>query len=104
MLLFIILAILAALFLFASNLGAFLKRQNEPYMKFIYQLYPWASTNQNPSLVEETEEHAIKTAKELSTFYGCLVIVRYPDDRGIFCIAENGELTQLDTLKTTEFI
>lgn len=99
-----IFTILAVLIFFGRFIGRILKRQNKSQMHFIYQLYPWGTSNLKPSLVEQTEEQAIKTAKELSTFYGRVVIVRYPDDRGIFCIAEDGELTELDTLKTLEFI
>jgi hypothetical protein len=73
-------------------------------MKFIYKLYPWNETNQKPSILEQTDKDAIRAAKQISIFYGCLVIVRYPDNNAIFCIAEHGELTELDTLKTLEII
>jgi hypothetical protein len=98
------LALTAGLLYVAHRIELILRQQSKQYMKFIYQLYPWKCTNQKPSIVEQTEEQAIKTSKELSTFYSCLVVVRYPNNRSIFCMAEKGELTELDTLKTTEFI
>lgn len=104
LILLIMFGIFAAMLLIGHVIGVILKRQTEEHMKFIFQLYPCGTVNQKPSLIEQTEEQAIKTAKELSIFYNCLVIVRYPDNHSILCMAENGELTEHDTLKTLEFI
>ena len=81
-----------ALLAIGSWFGRLLKQQTEQYMKFIFQLYPGMKANETPSLVEQTEEQAIEQAKELSTFYDKLVIVRHPETKQIVCIAEKGEL------------
>lgn len=62
-------------------------------MKFIYQFWPGHTANESPSLLDQTEEEAIKTAVDLSNFVRHrLIIVRYSVDKKILCMAEQGNL------------